>query len=52
MELLSHWKFVVFFYRVSLLTAENYSVANCLREITTLLQQKGWQVTTCSSPFG
>lgn len=33
MELLSHWKFVVFFYRVSLLTAENYSVANCLREL-------------------
>lgn len=52
MELLSHWKFVVFFYRVSLLTAENYPVANCLREITTLLQQKGWQVTKYSSPFG
>lgn len=35
-----------FSYRVSLLTAENYSVANCLRETPTLLQQKGWQVTS------
>lgn len=41
----SHWKFAVFFYRGSLLTAENYPVANCLR------QQKGWQVTKCSSPL-
>lgn len=36
-EALSHWKLVAFFYRASLLTAANYSVANCLREVAPLL---------------
>lgn len=49
MELLSHWKCVVFFYRVSLLTAENYSVAGCLRDINSTVATKGWQVPACSS---